>query len=78
MPHAAKIATCYVQPSICVIKCWKKILRRVVESDADAQQTTAFLDANKVHPKTMEHLPLIQVTRYWSYNKNCKGEKWKK
>ncbi|KAH9307979.1 hypothetical protein KI387_035890, partial [Taxus chinensis] len=56
----------------------KKILRRVVKSDADAQQTTAFLDAYKVRPTTMEHLPLIQVARDWNYNKHRKGDKWKK
>ncbi|KAH9305362.1 hypothetical protein KI387_009766 [Taxus chinensis] len=56
----------------------KKILRRVVESDADAEQTSAFLDAYKVRPTIMEHLPLIQVARDWSYNKNRKGDKWKK
>ena len=59
-----------------VLNVGMKVFKQVQVGTYNADNDNSLIDAYTKRPVHMEHLPLIDVAKSWSYDKRRRGEKW--
>ena len=59
-----------------VLNVGMKVFKQVQVETYNADNDNSLIDAYTKRPENMEQLTLIDVAKYWSYDKRRRGEKW--
>ena len=59
-----------------VLNVGMKLFKQVKVDTYNANNDNSLIDAYTKRPKNMEELTLLDIAKYWSYDKYRRGEKW--
>ena len=77
MPYVASATSCFLQSKLCFIKCWKKGFQENIKGCKQCSSENNFVQYYQKRPFFLEHLSLIETTRYFTFDSEHKKDPWK-